>query len=241
MISYGPHSRQSLSIFSPPSSSSPATWVIFIHGGAWRDPSNSFNDGKTLLDAVNTRFPTVATAAINYRLSPTASHPDFINDLNAAIAAINAVHPIKNFILVGHSAGTHIATQLFINPNELAFKCSAIIGIAGIYSIPLLTVENPGYADFIVPAFGKDSSLWDSPSIAPYKHKWPNHVHLVVVASNQDELLDSRIQPPNAVDVYSKLLGQDHVHYRLTKGRHDETYSHPETIEIVSEWVQKCL
>ncbi|KAL2179797.1 uncharacterized protein P884DRAFT_237743 [Thermothelomyces heterothallicus CBS 202.75] len=67
------------------SSSSSSTWIIYIHGGAWRDPrisSASFAPAATdlLLRAARTRAscgtPKLAgVVSLNYRLSPHPSYP----------------------------------------------------------------------------------------------------------------------------------------------------------------------
>ncbi|KAL2128174.1 hypothetical protein VTI74DRAFT_9550 [Chaetomium olivicolor] len=96
----------------PDSSSSlprlPGTWILYIHGGAWRDPrvtSASFEDAVTNLllppHPGGSRGKIAGLASINYRLSPhpdypsppggggdpsrQAKHPDHIADVLAAV------------------------------------------------------------------------------------------------------------------------------------------------------------
>ncbi|KAJ5383114.1 hypothetical protein N7517_001025 [Penicillium concentricum] len=105
-------------------------WVIFIHGGAWRDPavtSASFNATESILR--NRGLPIAGFASISYRLSahpnysqdPTntapkdfqdAKHPDHIRDVEAALAFLQNTYAFgTRYILVGHSCGATLAFQ----------------------------------------------------------------------------------------------------------------------------------
>lgn len=170
-------------------------WLIFLHGGAWRDPRNDHHNGDKLLSTLINKFPTkVSGASIDYRLSKPldgpqkgAMHPDFTIDALSALLYLNSKYKIDNFVLIGHSAGAFISLQCFINPSillssspsslsdidtskipPLMSKCLAVFGIAGIYSLPLLITEEPSYSSFLDPAFGPDQSKWESASVVPY-------------------------------------------------------------------------
>ncbi|KAK4216271.1 Alpha/Beta hydrolase protein [Rhypophila decipiens] len=65
----------------------PGRWLVFIHGGAWRDPkvdSSSFSAAALkILSIVTTRIPKsgwtvplAGMASLNYRLSPYPTHPE---------------------------------------------------------------------------------------------------------------------------------------------------------------------
>ncbi|KAJ5490265.1 hypothetical protein N7453_011090 [Penicillium expansum] len=105
-------------------------WVIYIHGGAWRDPtvtSASFNATESILREKG--LPIAGFASISYRLSahpnhpqdPTntdpkdfqdAKHPDHITDVEAALAYLQNTYEFgARYILVGHSCGATLAFQ----------------------------------------------------------------------------------------------------------------------------------
>ncbi|KAF3770737.1 alpha/beta-hydrolase [Cryphonectria parasitica EP155] len=62
-------------------------WLIFLHGGAWRDPRATFNEAEPTINALldpshpaHIPHPSsriAAFASINYRLSP---HPEYVQD-----------------------------------------------------------------------------------------------------------------------------------------------------------------
>ncbi|TID13913.1 hypothetical protein E2P81_ATG06977 [Venturia nashicola] len=116
-------------------------WVIYIHGGAWRDPlvlSDSFSATVSHLvdshDAGTSNFTCIAS--INYSLSPhpnhptnpsppkdldretidksrVATHPDHIFDVLTALAFLQeSYHFGSNYVLVGHSCGAMLALQV---------------------------------------------------------------------------------------------------------------------------------
>ncbi|QDS71254.1 hypothetical protein FKW77_000535 [Venturia effusa] len=116
-------------------------WLIYIHGGAWRDPlvlSHSFSATVSHLvgghDAATSKFACIAS--INYSLSPhpnhptqpsppkdlekdfvdksrVASHPDHIFDVLTALAFLqDKYHFGSNYVLAGHSCGATLALQV---------------------------------------------------------------------------------------------------------------------------------
>ncbi|KAK5164984.1 uncharacterized protein LTR77_009649 [Saxophila tyrrhenica] len=106
-------------------------WVIYIHGGAWRDPAISATSFTPTLDKLSksgVADQIAGYASINYRLSPypshptdpsdpsdparNATHPDHINDVLAAILSLQEKHHFEDrYVLVGHSCGATLAMQ----------------------------------------------------------------------------------------------------------------------------------
>ncbi|PYI03283.1 hypothetical protein BO78DRAFT_323086, partial [Aspergillus sclerotiicarbonarius CBS 121057] len=113
-------------------------WVILIHGGAWRDPTQTALSYLTpTLTTLTTspRYTTTTTpyihsiASISYRLSAhpshpqdpsttppshlrTATHPDHITDIISALSFLQTKYAIgENYLLVGHSCGATLAFQ----------------------------------------------------------------------------------------------------------------------------------
>ncbi|KAF4345175.1 kynurenine formamidase [Fusarium beomiforme] len=118
-------------------------WVIYIHGGAWRDPlvdSSSFE--ATALKLLSDKdTPIAGIASINYPLSshpnhPTdpapprdpsqpvdvarqAKHPDHIIALLTAISFLqNDLRVAHEYILSGHSCGATMTFQTLMNPHR---------------------------------------------------------------------------------------------------------------------------
>ncbi|CAI7610414.1 unnamed protein product [Penicillium glandicola] len=105
-------------------------WVIFIHGGAWRDPtvtSAAFNATESILRGSG--LPIAGFASISYRLSAhpnhpqdpgntapkdfqDAKHPDHIRDVESALALLQNTYDFgTRYILAGHSCGATLAFQ----------------------------------------------------------------------------------------------------------------------------------
>lgn len=116
----------------PQPNDSERVWIIYIHGGAWRDPeitSSSFNKTRDVLLASSVADKIAGYASINYRLSPypshatdpsnpsdparNAKHPDHINDVLAAILHLQETYHFDDrYVLVGHSCGATMALQV---------------------------------------------------------------------------------------------------------------------------------
>ncbi|KAI8800065.1 Alpha/Beta hydrolase protein [Cladochytrium replicatum] len=70
----------------------------------------------------------------------------------------------KRFYLVGHSAGAQLSGMLLFEPHrleslggrELFDAVAGVVGVEGIFDIPLLSKMYPDYNDFIFGAFTKD-------------------------------------------------------------------------------------
>ncbi|KAG5977998.1 hypothetical protein E4U55_006437 [Claviceps digitariae] len=148
-------------------------WVIYIHGGAWRDPlitSASFIPTlKNLSSAwLQSRKTPVAFASISYSLSPypdhpthpsgrcdysrNASHPKHILDVLEAISFLQSRANFgNNYILAGHSCGATLAFQAAMNPvrwgagmpKNFIKAPLMVLGVNGLYDMAQLT-ENPG-------------------------------------------------------------------------------------------------
>ncbi|GAD96621.1 conserved hypothetical protein [Paecilomyces variotii No. 5] len=133
------HALQKVSVSvnrpSNPAEENTGYWVIYIHGGAWRDPAvtlSSFDHTQSLLlqppkSIIQEKVSTFAS--IEYRLSPhpnfpqhphatpptelrRARHPDHINDVRTAISFLQTKYGFGDrYILVGHSCGATLAFQ----------------------------------------------------------------------------------------------------------------------------------
>ncbi|GJP97892.1 alpha/beta hydrolase protein [Aspergillus niger] len=141
-------------------------WVILIHGGAWRDPTQTaLNYLNPALDTLTTGDTTTLShlkgiASISYRLSPhpshpqdpqttepthfrAAKHPDHISDVQSALSFLQGKYNIgSNYILVGHSCGATLAFQSVMGRFRAQLKevmpSAGIVGMAGIYDLRLL-------------------------------------------------------------------------------------------------------
>ena len=221
----------------------------YIHGGAWRDPTN---DSSAIQPSLSSLLPAAASiegvASINYRLSNSrgsddaahnALHPDHIEDVLTAICWLENKYRFGDrYILVGHSAGATLAFQAvcgswkardstsdyplaaFVNP-------IAVTGVAGIYDFQVLlkSFPVPFYRSFIEAAFGKDETIWKraSPAHVDLSH-WTNARYVVLADSDEDEAIDTL----QADAMWSHLIINNSVHrfdVRIKlRGDHDDMW-----------------
>ncbi|QSZ34375.1 hypothetical protein DSL72_005967 [Monilinia vaccinii-corymbosi] len=155
-VKYGQeHDLQTLSIYARrfPQGEKPATgavsepvtnsskiWVIYIHGGAWRDPLVT---ASSILPTINrllnssVEFKILSFASIDYRLSShpsfpqdsssvpkhtyrNAKHPDHLQDVCSALSYLQSKCSIEDqYLLVGHSCGATLAMQILMGKELL--------------------------------------------------------------------------------------------------------------------------
>ncbi|CRG85154.1 hypothetical protein PISL3812_02278 [Talaromyces islandicus] len=170
-FSYGPHELQRLHVSgisgAPVQTNDDRYWVIYIHGGAWRDPTilaDSFKYTEAVLRQHSlVQAHVAAFASIDYRLSPhpdfpqdphntpesrfrAAKHPDHLHDVQTALQFLQDKYAFgEKYILIGHSCGATLALQTVMNrvnganhPNTTIPKPKAIVGVCGIYDLRLL-------------------------------------------------------------------------------------------------------
>lgn len=124
------------------------TWIIYIHGGAWRDPlvdSSSFEATalKIMSASKNDASMIAGIASLNYPLSShpnhpthpappqdpslpvdmarTAKHPDHILAVLSALAYLqDSLHVAHDYLLSGHSCGATLAFQAVMDSQRWA-------------------------------------------------------------------------------------------------------------------------
>jgi arylformamidase len=137
-LRYGPGPKATLDLHAPGSAASDRPLVVFIHGGYWR-----------ALDKRDHSFvvpPLLETGAVvanvNYDLCPEVTLDAMVDAIAAALRFCHAeaagwgADP-GNLVLVGHSAGAHLAAAMLQRPwptNELPAGCiRAVAALTGIY------------------------------------------------------------------------------------------------------------
>jgi acetyl esterase/lipase len=133
---YGDHPRQQLDLYLPEQERADVPTLVFFYGGSWAGGSKD-----------NYRFIGQAFAAAGYRVAipdyrvyPEHLFPDFIVDGADSLAWLEREgFADRGMVLMGHSAGAHIAAMLAYNPayveaSGLDHKLiMALIGYAGPY------------------------------------------------------------------------------------------------------------
>ncbi|KAJ8100592.1 Alpha/Beta hydrolase protein [Lipomyces tetrasporus] len=215
-----PHPQQSMSIFPPSPSTRPVPWVIYIHGGAWRDPGQTKDMGIPLL--LQSLPPTWGGMALDYRLSPAVQHPTHLEDVLTGLKLLVSEYGelISHIVIIGHSAGACLALQVLATliaerkisgatrgvSTSLCDRIKALVGVEGIYDLVGLGKEYQSYKGFIWEAFGEDEELWDeaSPSSFQWRELLSDCTHnakVVLVQSTGDQLLSM-----NQTNVMNSIL-----------------------------------
>ena len=136
-VSYGPSERQQLDLYYPELSDPEAPVVVFFYGGSWRRGDRE--KYRFVGQALSSRG--YLTVIPDYRLYPEVQFPRFVEDGAAAIAWVheNIAEAKNGIILIGHSAGAHLAALLALDERYLQEEglldhaIRGMIGLAGPY------------------------------------------------------------------------------------------------------------
>jgi acetyl esterase/lipase len=153
-VSYGAEPRQRYDVYRPLDSlgkplAGKHPVVVFVHGGSWQSGS------KRLYEWMGQSLAKQGVLAIlpNYGVMPDRRFPGFVEDAATALAHARARvsewgGDTTRFVLMGHSAGAHIAALVAYDPRYLAAHnltpavLSGFVGLSGpydfIYDTPLL-------------------------------------------------------------------------------------------------------
>ena len=132
-MSYGRDPLQRLDLVYPPGNKRPPV-VVFIHGGGW-----SIGDKRHAIGAKASHFLGTghAFASVNYRLVPNVTVEQQAADIAGAIAKLRTYAMGSNYdgeriVLMGHSAGAHLAALVGTDPRYLAAVGVPIGSVKGI-------------------------------------------------------------------------------------------------------------
>ncbi|KAI0166963.1 alpha/beta-hydrolase [Hypoxylon sp. FL1284] len=261
---YGTHELQRIGVWDlaleSPAAEQQQYWIIYIHGGAWRDPRITHKTFEPsiarLLKDDFARSRIRAFASVDYRLSPHpdfpqdpsatpadrfrgARHPDHLDDVRRALRFLQERFGFGNgdYVLAGHSAGATLAYQLVADDGVA--PPAAVCGLEGIYDFRGLDARVGGaYAGFLAAAFGDDRAAWDR--AAPMKYAdgayagAPGQLR-VLAHSPDDELVDM----PETDGMARRLLRDadgcedQMLLIRDLSGRHDDVWRGGEGVASV--------
>lgn len=155
-IAYGPQARHRLDVFTPIARPG-GPIVLFFYGGSWT------SGDRGLYEFVGTALAGrgLTTVVADYRLFPEVRHPGFVEDAALAYGWVDrhlarAPAGRRPVVLMGHSAGAHIAALLAVDPSLLAAAApeaappAGLVGLAGPYAFDPTTWE--ATAEIFAPA-----------------------------------------------------------------------------------------
>jgi triacylglycerol lipase len=243
-VSYGPHERHVLDVFTAPASDKKSALkpvVVFIHGGGFTGgakhaPNSPFYDNVGLWAASHG----LVGVTINYRLAPEFQFPSGVEDLGRVVAFLQkhakqyGGDPKKIF-LWGHSAGAaHTGDYLANAANKR--KNPGVAGAiltSGFYELPEAVSIWKAY-------YGDDVSKYKERSSLPGLTK--SSVPLLVADAEldpdafkpeSDRLAAARTQAGKPVERV-KLVGHSHLSELYAVNTNDETLSGP-VLEFITK------
>lgn len=223
-LAFGPGARDRVDVYQPSTPPSrPLPVIIFWHGGGWVDGNKTF---YRFVGAALAQLGYV-TVLPNYRVYPEVRFPAFLDDAARAVlwvqqhAAEYGGDPHR-IVLMGHSAGAHMAAMLAVNHSYLEHAGAnthdiiGLIGLSGPYDLkPNTDVLNTIFS-------------------APYSpHDW--QVLPYVTADAPPALLvhgggDDLVWPSNTNDMAAALRAHGvHVETHIYPGK-----SHADTVAALS-------
>lgn len=243
-VSYGTHPLQKIKLFKHDLKNERT--IVFVHGGAWRDPNNTFMDFADLAQQLDD-LPATNLIGVNYRLSPEVEHPFHLMDLVCAIDKIQQLNGPTEWTFVGHSVGATLILQLLnyqdiigltkqsptMCYHALDLKISSIFFIDGIYDIVDLIEEygDPYYL-FVKPAFGLESYADASQMTWKLKDReLDKEFRAVIIQSKEDELLSERQSSRFFEFIHKRCLSC--IYTCQDFGKHEEVYKRKEVADII--------
>ncbi len=141
-VSFGPASWQRADVYRPARTAGPAPVIVFWYGGSW-DSGNK--DEYRFVGAALASLGYVAVLP-DYRLYPQVKFPQFLDDAAQSVAWVQG-HAAEyggdahRIVLMGHSAGAHMAAMLALNHLYLkqagvdTHNIVGLIGLSGPYDL----------------------------------------------------------------------------------------------------------
>ncbi len=172
----------------------------------------------------------IATAVVNYRLSPGVMHPAHIQDAAASFAWVKrhiaeyGGNPDQVFV-IGHSAGAYLVALLSTDERYVAAQKLALRDIRGVVPVSAFYwVERSGVApDRDKRVWGTDEKVWVDASPAHHLHAGLPPT-LILYADGDDEW---RRQQNTEAAQAMKSAGNANVTIAMIKDRtHNTIWSH---------------
>jgi acetyl esterase/lipase len=247
-VAYGKDEKQRLDVYSPKGAKG-APVVVFVHGGewAWGDKAAVIYKPKLLNESG------IVFVSVNYRLTPAVTHPAHASDVATALRWVHdhaeeVGGDPKKVVLMGHSAGCHLAALVGLDPRylgEVKLKPSDVRGVVawsgGAYDLVQKVNDDGAYVDYIRKAFGDSEGAWrDASPVAHVKgaEAGPAFLFVSIEAGNASHTAAERLaglirDAKGRAD--SKLIeGRDHFNANHLLGAPDD-----KTGKVLLDFVRK--
>jgi len=189
-VSYGNDTRQRYDVYLP-TGAQRAPVILFVHGGGWAN-GNKDNPGVVENKAAYWLPKGYVLVSINYRLRPDTAPLDQARDVARALADVQKRAPSwnadpANVMLMGHSAGAHLAALVGASSTLWreagAARPRGVVSLdSGALDVPL-TMQKPPLPGIYDRAFGRDRDDWIAAS--PYHQLSRDAVPMLFVCSSR--------------------------------------------------------
>lgn len=192
-LAYGEHPAQALDLYRPPGDG-PHPLIVFAHGGGWRRGDKAMP--RMVQNKVRHWLPRGwAFASINYRMLPEADVLVQAGDLARALAFVQRDATALRLdagriVLMGHSAGAHLAALLVAAPALGAphglrpWSATVVIDTAALDMVAVMQRPHFGFYD---PVFGTDAAFWRAASPTHRLQAAPRTPVLLVFSARRDD------------------------------------------------------
>lgn len=204
-LAYAPGERHGVDIYAPEGAQG-APVVVFLYGGAWE----SGDRGMYRFLGVSLASAGVVCMVPDYRVWPEVGFPGFVHDAAQALAWARrnaGAHggAAERVVLMGHSAGAHIATLLALDGAYLSAEglrpaeaLRGVVGLAGPYDFLPLRSRT------LQAIFGPESA-WAASQ--PVNHVAPGAPPMLLATGDAD----FTVLPRNTASLASRLRAADNA------------------------------
>ncbi len=202
-LAYGAGDRHGIDVYAPDGAEQ-APVVVFLYGGSWVGGDR----GMYRFLGASLAAAGVVCMVPDYRVWPEVGFPGFVQDAAQAVAWARrnaAAHggAADRLVLMGHSAGAHIATLLALDDDYLAAEglrpataVRGVVGLAGPYDF--LPLRSPT----LQAIFGPESGWAET---QPVNHVAPGAPPMLLATGDAD----SMVLPLNTESLAARLRAVD--------------------------------
>ncbi|MBI1403524.1 MAG: alpha/beta fold hydrolase [Porphyrobacter sp.] len=156
-VIYGEDPRQQVDVYTPDDAVGDAPLVVFVHGGGWQMGNRSMVQAKPQ----HFKDAGYVFASAGYRLLPDAPVEQQAADIGAALRALRAQAESGGFdpdriVLMGHSAGAHLAALVASDPQYAGDAFGAIQGVVLLDGAGYDVAEAAAHPSMELPTLYKD-------------------------------------------------------------------------------------
>ena len=165
--------------------------VVLVHGGYWRPEYDRAHLRPMAAACADAGHPTLLLGYSRVPGDPDAA----VTDLRRGVAAAGEALPGGRPVLVGHSAGGHLALVLAADPQTRARGCLALAPVADLRDADRLDLDGGAVREFLGAAAQHRTDL--DPVRLP-----PPAIPVTVLHGDADTLV-----PPHLSDAYCRATG----------------------------------